>query len=55
MFIVIGIPRSNFNDDIQSHYEHLHEDLLFTDEKQDFGIAVQTFETISALFAEIGE
>lgn len=30
-------------------------DLLYTDEKQDFDVAVQTFEIISALFAEIGE
>ena len=44
-----------FDDDIRSIYEHLHEDLLYTDEKQDFDVAVQTFEIISALFAEIGE
>ena len=44
-----------FNDDIRSIYERLHEDLLYTDEKQNFNLAVQTFERISALFAEIGE
>lgn len=44
-----------FDDDIRSIYEHLHEDLLYTDEKQGFDVAVQTFERISALFAEIGE
>lgn len=44
-----------FDDDIRSIYEHLHEDLLYTDEKQDYDVAVQTFEIISALFAEIGE
>ena len=44
-----------FDDDIRSIYERLHEDLLYTDEKQEFDVAVQTFERISALFAEIGE
>ena len=44
-----------FNDDIRSIYEHLHEDLLYTDEKQDFDVAIRTFEKISAVFAEIGE
>lgn len=44
-----------FNDDIRSIYEHLHEDLLYTDEKQNFDVAIQTFEKISTLFAEIGE
>ena len=44
-----------FDDDIGSIYERLHEDLLYTDEKQEFDVAVQTFERISALFAEIGE
>lgn len=44
-----------FNDDIRSIYERLHEDLLYTDEKQNIDVAIQTFERISALFAEIGE
>lgn len=44
-----------FDDDIWSIYEHLHEDLLYTNEKQEFAVAVQTFEKISALFADIGE
>lgn len=47
--------KDSFSNDVQSIYEHLHEDLLFTDEKQEFSAAVQTFEEISAAFAEIGE
>lgn len=47
--------RKCFNEDICALYEHLHENLLYTDEKQDFKIAIQTFESISTLFAEIGE
>lgn len=47
--------KDRFNDDIRSIYEHLHEDLLYTDEKQDFDAAIQAFEKISASFAEIGE
>lgn len=36
-------------------YESLHNDLLYTDEKQDFGEAVKTFEQIDVIFESIGE
>ena len=35
--------------------QSLHTTLLYTDEKQDFDIALETFEQISARLAEIGE
>lgn len=34
---------------------NLHEDLLYTSEKQDYDIAKEIFRKISALFSEIGE
>lgn len=40
---------------IKERYESLHEDLLYTDKKQDFLKAVDTFEEISELFAQLGE
>lgn len=40
---------------IQSIYENLHENLLYTDERQDFRIAIETFKKIDILFHEIGE
>ena len=36
-------------------YEHLHEDLLYTDEKQNFDDAVSVFEKIDELLIQIGE
>ncbi len=44
-----------FDNSIQNAYENLHESLLFTDEKQDFSKAIKAFDTINAVFAEIGE
>lgn len=44
-----------FNDEIRGRYETLHEDLLFTSERQRFEKAIQAFEFISQLFASIGE
>lgn len=40
---------------IKSIYESLHETLLYTDEKQDFGLAVTAFLEINAVLQEIGE
>ena len=40
---------------IRSTYESLHTTLLYTDKKQDFDIAIKTFEQISARLTEIGE
>lgn len=33
----------------------LHEDLLYTNEKQNFDDVLSTFKRISEIFAEIGE
>ena len=40
---------------IRSTYESLHETLLYTDEKQDFDLAVDTFRKISDLLFEVEE
>lgn len=47
--------RQYFNKDIRTRYESLHEDLLYTNQKQDFDIAIDTFQNISKLFAELEE
>ena len=44
-----------FYDEIRSRYETLHEDLLYTSDRQSFKKAIQAFEFISQLFASIGE
>ena len=44
-----------FDVSIQSRYETLHKDLLYTNEKQEFDRAIDTFRKISQLFAKIGE
>lgn len=41
--------------DIQSRYESLHKDLLYTEEQQDFTTALETFRKIDMLLQEIGE
>ena len=45
----------HFDSGIQSTYENLHRTLLYTDERQDFNAAVETFQKISLLLSEIGE
>lgn len=45
----------HFDAAIRSTYESLHETLLYTDEKQDFDLAVDTFRKISNLFFEVEE
>lgn len=40
---------------IQSIYESLHENLLYTDEKQDFQTAIKIFQRIDLLLHEVGE
>lgn len=47
--------RDCFTGAIRSIYEHLHETLLYTDEKQDFDKAVTVFESISEILASIQE
>lgn len=44
-----------FNDEIKGRYESLHQDLLYSNEKQNFRKAITTFEKISNLFRELGE
>ncbi|MDO5833799.1 MAG: nucleotidyl transferase AbiEii/AbiGii toxin family protein [Lachnospiraceae bacterium] len=44
-----------FDDEIRGRYETLHEDLLYTSERQSFAKAVQAFEYISHVFASIDE
>ena len=44
-----------FNEDIKKIYERLHEELLYTDEKQDFNLAIKTFEQINEVFKSIDE
>lgn len=47
--------RNHFDDNIRSTYETLHQTLLYTDEKQDFSIALTTFQKISELLSVIDE
>lgn len=44
-----------FDAGIRSTYENLHQTLLYTDEKQNFDIAITTFQKISELLLAIGE
>ena len=41
--------------EIEKRYSRLHEDLLYTDEKQDLNNAIIAFERIDAFLKEIGE
>ena len=45
----------HFDTTIRSTYESLHETLLYTDEKQDFNVAFQTFVAINDILSAIGE
>lgn len=45
----------NFTDEIRHRYESLHIDLLYTKDKQDFDLAIETFYKIDSLLKEIGE
>lgn len=44
-----------FDVGIRTTYEHLHENLLYTNEKQNFDTAIKTFEQINQILARIGE
>lgn len=44
-----------FNDKIRRRYETLHEDLLYTPDRQNFDDAIKAFELINQLFTSIGE
>lgn len=45
--------QNKFDDNVRKEYELLHIDLLFTDEKQDFDLAIKTFMDIDKIFAEV--
>ena len=47
--------QSHFDSNIRSTYETLHQTLLYTDEKQDFDVALTTFQKISELLSAIDE
>lgn len=47
--------KDRFDSTLKYNYEHLHETLLYTDEKQDFSKAVAAFEKVNRIFSEIGE
>ena len=45
----------HFDASIRSTYESLHETLLYTDEKQNFGLAIKTFNEINTILFDIEE
>lgn len=45
--------QNKFDDNVRKKYELLHMGLLFTDEKQDFDLAIKTFMDIDKIFAEV--
>ncbi len=47
--------RSRLDDSVRDIYESLHEDLLYTNEKQSWDLAVETFEAIDRILQEIME
>lgn len=47
--------QDRFDEIVRKRYGTLHEDLLYTDERQDFSEAYQTFVKISNILEEIGE
>lgn len=47
--------RQTFNSEIKEIYENLHKDLLYTNIKQEFSQAEETFEDLDRIFALIGE
>lgn len=44
-----------FNQQTRYNYEHLHKELLYTDEPQNFGEALEVFSNISEILRQIGE
>lgn len=50
-----GAWKHHLDSNVCSIYEKLHEELLYTNEKQDFNKALATFERINSLLKEIGE
>ncbi len=50
-----GAWKHHLDGTVRSIYEKLHEDLLYTNEKQDFNKAIVTFEEINNLLQEVSE
>lgn len=50
-----GEWKDKLDDRVKEIYESLHLDLLYTDEKQDFRLALETFQKISDILVSIGE
>ena len=44
-----------FNQQTRYNYEHLHKELLYTDEPQNFDEALEVFSKISEILRQIGE
>ena len=44
-----------FNQETRYNYEHLHKELLYTDEPQNFDEALEVFSNISEILRQIGE
>ena len=44
-----------FNDEIRHIYENMHHTLLYTNEKQNFDEAIETFKKIDSILKDIGE
>lgn len=53
--MILTHGKNTLIESIQRRYETLHEDLLYTDQKQNFEDAVNTFEEINRIFAAIDE
>ncbi|MGM9579694.1 MAG: nucleotidyl transferase AbiEii/AbiGii toxin family protein [Anaerovibrio sp.] len=47
--------REKFNDAARERYEKLHETLLYTNKKQDFELAISTFDKLNQIFVDVGE
>lgn len=47
--------QQHFDAGIRSTYENLHQTLLYTNEKQNFDVAITTFQEINELLLSIGE
>ena len=43
------------NDVIRKRYETLHQELLYSDEKQNFDEAIRAFERLDEVFRKINE
>jgi len=47
--------KDRFDEQIKDRYESIHKDLLYTNKKQEFGIALKVFEEINDVLTKIGE